>query len=114
MEFGQIIKRLREEKGITQKELGVMIGLSDATMSKIENGIRTPDIPLIEKLAPALGVPYSRLFFYENEMEMSEEEISIIHHYRTNPSFKAGVDSLVVALNIEKKSEDNGTSSKMA
>lgn len=109
MEFGKLVKKIRMEKGITQLELGKMIGLSEGTMSKIENGIRTPDIPLIEKLAPALGVPYSRLFFYENETDLTEEEFLIIKHYRNDPNFKAGIDSLVVAFGLKKDSTDTSS-----
>lgn len=109
MEFGRLVKKIREERGLTLEQLGKSIGLSKATMSKIENGIRTPDIPLIEKLAPALGVPYSRLFFYENETELTEEESLIIKHYRNDPNFKAGIDSLVVAFGLKKDSTDTSS-----
>lgn len=36
--LGQKIKQLREERKLTLKELGEMIGISEGSMSKIENG----------------------------------------------------------------------------
>lgn len=53
---GNIIKRLREDKGITQASLAEMINVSAKAISKWETGKGYPDITLIEPLAAALGV----------------------------------------------------------
>ncbi len=53
---GATIKRLREEKGITQTQLAEQIGVSDKTVSKWETAKGLPDITLIEPLSQALGV----------------------------------------------------------
>ena len=53
---GAMIKRLREERGLTQLQLGEMISVSDKTVSKWETGKGYPDISLIEPLSSALGV----------------------------------------------------------
>ena len=52
----QSIKRLREEKKITQNELAEKLGVSNKTISKWETARGLPDITLIEPLASALGV----------------------------------------------------------
>ena len=36
--IGEFIQVLRKEKGLTQKELAEIIGMSDKTISKWENG----------------------------------------------------------------------------
>lgn len=53
---GAVIKRLREEKGITQAQLADMIGVSCKAVSKWETAKGLPDITLIEPLSSALGV----------------------------------------------------------
>ena len=53
---GTTIKKLREEKGITQAELAEKIGVSSKSVSKWETAKGLPDITLIELLAKALGV----------------------------------------------------------
>ncbi len=53
---GAAIKQLREEKGITQAELGELIGVGSKAVSKWETGKGLPDITLIEPLANCLGV----------------------------------------------------------
>ena len=53
---GATIKKLREEKGITQLQLAEEIGVSSKTVSKWETAKGLPDISLIEPLSRALGV----------------------------------------------------------
>ena len=59
---GGMIKRLREEKNITQQKLAADLGVSDKTISKWETGRGYPDITLMEPLADALGVSVIELF----------------------------------------------------
>ena len=59
---GAIIRRLREEKGMTQAELAVKLSVSDKAVSRWETGRGYPDITLIEPLAAALGVSVAELF----------------------------------------------------
>ena len=58
---GPVIKRLREEKGLTQSELADQIGVSDKAVSKWETSKGLPDISLIEPLSKALGVSVMEL-----------------------------------------------------
>ena len=53
---GAMIKRLREERKISQTGLAEAIGVSDKAVSRWETGRGYPDITLIEPLAAALGV----------------------------------------------------------
>lgn len=59
---GTAVKRLRNEKGITQQELAQALGVSDKAVSKWETSKGLPDITLIEPLAKALGVSVGELF----------------------------------------------------
>ena len=53
---GAMIKRLREEKKITQLQLAERLNVSDKAISKWETGRGYPDITLLEPLAATLGV----------------------------------------------------------
>ena len=53
---GEVIKRLRESKRLTQEELAEKICVSSKAVSKWETGRGYPDISLLEPLADALGI----------------------------------------------------------
>jgi len=53
---GAAIKRLREERSLTQSELAGKLNVSDKAVSKWETGRGYPDITLLEPLAAALNV----------------------------------------------------------
>lgn len=53
---GAIIKKLREERKMTQLELAGRLGVSDKAVSKWETAKGYPDITLLEPLSAALGV----------------------------------------------------------
>ena len=53
---GTTVKGLREQRKMTQAELGEKIGVSSKTVSKWETGKGLPDITLLQPLAQALGI----------------------------------------------------------
>lgn len=53
---GQLIRQLRCEQGLTQKQLAERIHISDKTVSKWETGNGFPDVSLLNVLARVLGV----------------------------------------------------------
>lgn len=58
---GAMIKKLREQKNMTQAELADKLFVSDKAVSKWETGKGYPDISLIEPLAAALGISVAEL-----------------------------------------------------
>lgn len=50
-EFKDRLKELREERGLSMKELGLKIGVSDAAVCKWENGVSEPKITYVLRLA---------------------------------------------------------------
>ena len=57
MSVGENIKRIRKEKGLTQKQLGELCGLADSAIRRYENGGANPKIETKKKIANALEVP---------------------------------------------------------
>ena len=58
---GATVKKLREERGMTQAQLGHMLGVSAQAVSKWERDKSLPDISLLPALAEALRVSVSEL-----------------------------------------------------
>ncbi len=54
--IGEAIKRLREERGLSQSELAKRSRLTQATISRIESGSRRGDIETLALLAAGLGL----------------------------------------------------------
>lgn len=50
------LRQLRKAKKLTMKELGKKFNLAESTISGYENGIRKPDIELVERFASFFGV----------------------------------------------------------
>ena len=63
---GAMIKRLREERRMTQQQLAEKMHVSDKAISKWETGRGYPDISLLEPLSKALGVSIIELFSGED------------------------------------------------
>ncbi len=57
----EAIKRLREERCLTQRQLACALGVTDKAVSKWESGRGLPDITLVEPLARELGVSVAEL-----------------------------------------------------
>lgn len=55
--FGDLLRFLRRRAGITQMELSITVGYSDAQISRLEQNLRLPDISTIEaRFIPALSL----------------------------------------------------------
>lgn len=65
MDFSFKLRYIREFRGLTQKQLGLAMGLSEkaaeSTISQYERGEKKPRKKAIEKLAQALNVPETNL-----------------------------------------------------
>lgn len=59
--FGNFLCELRIEKGLTQGELGEMLGVSDAAISKWENGEAMPRLAKLQQLADVFDVSVNEL-----------------------------------------------------
>ncbi|SDW14631.1 helix-turn-helix domain-containing protein [Flavobacterium degerlachei] len=63
--FGQKIKSLREQKGISIEHLANISNVDRNYISDIEKGKRNVSITIIEKLSKGLEVKVQELFNYE-------------------------------------------------
>ena len=61
IKMGQFISELRKEKGLTQKDIGDKLNITDNSVSKWERGINAPDIYYLGPLSEILGVSVKEL-----------------------------------------------------
>ena len=60
-EIGANIKNLRESRGMTQKQLAMNIGVTEAVISNWETGKNRPNVDVLKKLCAALEVSADEL-----------------------------------------------------
>lgn len=62
MDLGDCIKKIREAKGLSQKEVALAAKIDTSNYSKIESGKIDPAFSSVMKIAKALGVELTDLF----------------------------------------------------
>lgn len=60
--FGQVLRTLRQEAGLSQEQLGLAAQVERNFVSLIERGINQPTVRVIFKLASALNIAPSSIF----------------------------------------------------
>ena len=83
MLIGKRIKDLRIEKGLSQQELGDMIGVTKVSICGYENGTRIPSLESFGLLADVFGTTTDYLLGIERKQNidfsgLTEEEISAL------------------------------------
>ena len=71
--FGEMLKKLRAEAGLTQKQLADMSGVGQNTIARYELGQREPSLAAGQALAKALGVS-CEVFADVDPPKISEEK----------------------------------------
>ena len=59
--FGNFLHELRTRRGLTQYQLGALVGVSDKAVSKWENGSSKPQSNILYKLSEVLGISVDEL-----------------------------------------------------
>lgn len=88
MTIGERIKKIRLEKGMTQKEIAESIGIATNSFSRYEIGEREPNLEMINRIANALNVSPIQLIFNENTNDflkkIGEKAIEMTDFYNEN------------------------------
>ena len=74
MKIGEVIRKYRKEKQLTQEEMAGYLGVTTPAVNKWENGNSMPDISLLAPIARLLGISTDTLLSYQNEL--TDKEIS--------------------------------------
>ena len=84
-EFGENLKRVREEKGLTQQTLADQLYVTRQAVSRWEGGSRYPDLMTAKKMAQFLEVSLDDLLT-DDDMKLYAEKNAIVE----NPTAKRG------------------------
>lgn len=112
MQLGDMIKRVREAKGLSSKEVALSCKMDPSQYSKIERGINDPLYSTIVKIARALKVSVSDLFQAEdifkdiNSLDKSViEKVSLVE--QLDKKDKVVFFTMLDALVAKKKFRDS-------
>lgn len=65
LDLGSRLRRFREAKGFSQRELARRAGISNATVSQIESNTISPSVGALKRILDALPIPLSDFFAEE-------------------------------------------------
>ena len=67
MNLGESIRKIRQEKGLSQGEMQKRTGILRSYLSRVENGHTVPSLATLQRLASAMGVALADFFAAEGE-----------------------------------------------
>ncbi len=71
---GRNLRRIRQEKSLTQEDLAERSGISQQYISGLERGRRNPTVLSLFELAAALGVPHWELMMPDAEFDREKTD----------------------------------------
>lgn len=100
------LKKIREQKGFSQKEFAKLCGIAASRYNHYENGIRQPDLQTIEQIADNLEISIDELFGRTPPNKIltptfSEHEQKLIQAYRSMTHYQIAVDIILGIENDE-------------
>ncbi|CAK2160975.1 HTH-type transcriptional regulator, cell division transcriptional repressor [Vibrio crassostreae] len=104
--MSNIIKELRENKGLRQEDMAKMMGVAQQTILKWESGKTEPKASQILKLAKTLGVSVSVIFEEEESSIDKETENKIKEAHKLNEDEKKCLNMFIEAMLIRHYSRN--------
>lgn len=93
----EMLELARQARGLTQTELAERLGISQAQVSKIENGLDRADITLIQRYAEVLD--YQPSFFFQKDSLVG---LPPYHHRKRARLGAKRLDAVYAELNIRR------------
>lgn len=62
VQIGQLLKDLRDERGWSLREFGLIVGMNKTYLGDIELGKRNPTINILEKIVAGYGLTVREFF----------------------------------------------------
>lgn len=62
LQFGNVLRKLREGRQMTQDEFAALCGISRAYYGRIERGEHSVTLEICQKISEATGLAFSELF----------------------------------------------------
>ena len=109
MTLGEVIRKYRKQKGMTQEEMATILGVTTPAVNKWERGKTLPDVALLAPIARLLSISTDELLSYKDNL--TDEEINqYLHIIREDLENKDFND---VFLSVKKKIEEYPNSEKL-
>ena len=80
--FGAILRKKRQQCGLSQYQLGMLLKVSDKAVSKWENDLARPKSQLLYQLSTILGITLDELFAGEKYTGNKERSCSVKEQHR--------------------------------
>ena len=84
MDIKMKIRHYRKLKNLTQKELGELSGLSEATIKKYESGEREPTAQSLEQIERALGIVSDRMIISDPDTKQLIAHFNVLNKLGKN------------------------------
>lgn len=88
MIFGEILKQLLEESGISQKQLASHLNIAPTTLGNYIRGMREPDFEILKLFASYFNVTTDYLLDYRSGVTKDHDEDELLRIYRILPADK--------------------------
>lgn len=86
---GEFIADLRKSKGMTQSELGELVGAGDKTISKWERGINVPDVIMLSNLAKIFDVSIHEILNGKRDEKLNPKIVKLYENKKIRYSVLA-------------------------
>jgi len=112
MTIGKNIKKIREQRGMTQQQIADLIAMHRSNYSKVESGQREPSIDALNKIAKHFGITLDELVNLKGKVPVEEkledktaiEQVKLINEL--DEEDKAMVFRLIDTIVTKKKFKD--------
>lgn len=79
--IGDMIAKVRKEKGMTKTELAKLTEINIGHLTHIEKGERNPSHKALKNICRALDIPYQQLMYtYDKQVSEEQESYGFINH----------------------------------
>ncbi|MEB5452825.1 helix-turn-helix transcriptional regulator [Virgibacillus pantothenticus] len=103
-DFGKLLKELREEKGVPQKDLSKALGITELDVNDIEHGVLPLNFEWAEKYANSLGTTVEQIFINKGMgVSLDDIPLELLQHYQEQGMSEA---EMVKAYREYKKAEE--------
>ena len=82
--YGERIKQIRESKGMSRKQLGEYLGVTESAIFRYETNQREPKHEVLIKIAEILEVPVTLLILDDNGMDIFNKHINKVADHAVN------------------------------
>lgn len=107
MTTGERIKHYRIKKGLSQKKLGEILGVSQQMIGQYENSSKTPKFETLEKIAKALGVSIMDLISFSDRYSIPGKDSAAYDFGTEEYKIHIQINENLEKLNLRGKKEVN-------